>query len=156
MADGGVAVTWHHGGVTANEWLDDDARERGARHQRAADVSKVLATLVAVGAAVLVAVALASESSGSGRVAVLLLGGCVALGLLVAVMDRRVAVDVPAVLERSRLYEWDDARLLGELRVLHTAALDVNESAVKAAAWVLGAEVLVAVAAGVAALVALA
>lgn len=142
--------------MTPSEWLQADAADRSARVHRAADVTKVLAVLVVATAAVPVAAALASpDASGARRLAAGLLAGAAALGLLVVLMDRRVAVDVPAVVERARLYRWDDAQVAGELGVLRQAALDVNESVVTAAAWVLGAEVLVALAAGVAAAVSL-
>jgi hypothetical protein len=139
--------------MTAYDWLDAHGGEVAARHGRAADATKGIAALMAAAAGVLVALALASD--GSASVTGPLLGVTVTLGLLVVVLDRRVSVDVVGVLERSRLYEWDDARLLAELRVLQTAALDVNESVVKGAVWVLGAEAVAAVAAGVAALVSL-
>jgi hypothetical protein len=143
-------------GVRAIDWLDDNAARADGGQRASADIIKVVAALVVVAAAILVAAGLLADPGSSGaRLAARLLAAAVALALLVVVVDRRVAVDERAVLTRAQLYEWDDARLLSELRVMRQAAANVNESVVKAAAWTLGAEVLVAVAAGVAATVAL-
>jgi hypothetical protein len=139
--------------VTPHDWLDAHMGDEVGRNRASADTSKLFVALTSGTAAILAALALAADPSGTATFVIgLFLSLAVGLALAVVLVDRRVAVDVGGLLARAQAFGWDEHVLLRELRVARRAALGVNESIARFTAWLLAAQVALSIATGVAAI----
>jgi hypothetical protein len=112
---------------TSGEWIERQADRSFARQRAQVDTAKLLATFAAGVAAALVATALqVGRPSYLDKVSLWLFAACSFAVIMVVLCDRLTEADHTQTCVVAATNGWDDNRLVGELRILHVAAVRNN------------------------------
>lgn len=130
-------------------WLEQHADRIAARQRSQVDTAKLVTTFATGIAASLVAAAI--QVQGTSRAEGWSVWGLAAASLLAilgAFADRLMEAAHDAVIERSKIEEWDDELLVRKLRVATLAAVRHNEAIVLWVRCLAVGQILVAAASG--------
>ncbi|MBQ1010830.1 hypothetical protein KBX53_07690 [Micromonospora sp. M51] len=127
---------------TSAEWLEGQADRASARQRAQVDTAKLLATFAAGVAATLVATALqVGTPEKLDEIATWSLGACFFAVIWIILLDRIAVADHTRILELSHLHNWDDQRLMTELRTATIKAAHSNSEVVNCVRMALALQV---------------
>jgi hypothetical protein len=141
---------------TSADWLQAQADRSLDRQRAQADTAKLVSTFVAAIAASLVATALqVGPPGGLDIAATCLLALAVLSTICVVLFDRLTEPNHRLVLERAAINQWDDEKLVKELREAAQTAVHINEGVLVLVRWTLAVQLVLSTVTGVLAAISL-